>query len=81
MDSWMRTQRGWSQVRRIGPLFSEAWWSAFEGTYILHRDHPTQPHPHGYQYPDFGSPGTGYDPNERPYGMPELHEVNYTTFH
>lgn len=81
MDTWMRTQCGWSQVRRIGPLFSEAWWSAFEGTYILHRDHPAQPYPHGYQYPDFGSPGTGYNPDERPYGMPELHRVNYTTFH
>ena len=81
MDSWMRTQCGWNCSRRIGGFCSHPWWAAFEETFTNNRDHPAAPHPHVYTHPEFGTPGTGYDCNERPYGMPELLDVNYTTFH
>ena len=82
MHTWMNTQRGWShRYEGVGDLFSQSWWAAFETTVDQHRHQPRQPYVHGYEHDIFGRPGTGYDPNERPYGMPELENVNYTTFH
>ena len=81
MDAWTRLQLGWTQNAKMGEYYSQSWWSAFETAYENHRLRPMQPHPHGYSHPIFGNAGTGYDATERPYGMPALENVNYTTFH
>ena len=81
MENWIGMQRGWSPRHGVGDHFSQSWWAAFETTVDQHREQPRQPHVLGYDHHIFGRPGTGYDPEERPYGMPELENVNYTTFH
>ena len=81
MDAWTRLQLGRTQTAAIGEYFSSSWWSAFETAYESNRMRPVQPYPHAYSHPVFGNAGTGYDPTERPYGMPALENVSYTTFH
>ena len=81
MDTWMRTTRGWRDEYGVGDLFSQSWWAAFESAVREHEERPDPGHPFGYEHDIFGRPGTGYDPDEQPYGMPPLEDVNYTTFH
>ena len=81
MDTWMRTTRDWDSRYCVGDYFSHSWWAAFESAVNEHRERPNPAHPFGYECTPFDRPGTGYDPEEPPYGMPLLENVSYTTFH
>ena len=84
LSNWVKTQHGWKRPTILVWYFSAAWWSLFEETHMMNESHP-QPltetlyrFPH--EQPAIGKPGTGYDPEEAPYGLPALIDASATEF-
>jgi hypothetical protein len=84
MTNWVRTQRAWKRPRKLGGYFSAAWWSSFTETHEINTSHPMPPdtivHRFPHDHPLVGHPGTGYDPEETPHGLPPLVDVLTTEF-
>ena len=84
MSNWVKTQRGFKRPKKLGGYFSAAWWTLFEETHLMNESHPQPPtetlHRFPYEHPIVGKPGTGYDPEETPYGLSPLLDVSATEF-
>ena len=76
MTHWVKYQRGWKRPRRLGGYFSAAWWQSFSDTFDMLTNASLPPLPDiivfPHEHPLVGRPGTGYDPDETPYGLPPL---------
>ena len=84
MTQWVRFQHSWGLAQRLGGYFSAAWWASFEETHDMNTTHPAPSthirHPFPHEHPLVGRPGTGYDPEETPYGLPPLYDAMATEF-
>ena len=84
MTQWVKYQRGLKRPRLLGGYFSAAWWTFFEETHEMNTTHPAhstiERTPHPFNDALIGRPGTGYDPEETPYGLPPLYDAMATEF-